>query len=98
MKRRERKSSALRGKDMQPFSITDSHQIIQGESLAIDVFNIIDKGAYQSVDAIPDRTLLYAGGPYKISASRVSAHSVYTNHPHGCAFREASGRRRHILP
>ncbi|MFR1724112.1 xanthine dehydrogenase family protein molybdopterin-binding subunit [Emergencia timonensis] len=67
-----------------------------GRILAIDVFNIIDKGAYQSVDAIPDRTLLYAGGPYKISASRVSAHSVYTNHPYGCAFRGLGAPQAHF--
>lgn len=67
-----------------------------GRILAIDVFNIIDKGAYQSVDAIPDRTLLYAGGPYKISSSRVSAHSVYTNHPYGCAFRGLGAPQAHF--
>ncbi|WP_419025992.1 xanthine dehydrogenase family protein molybdopterin-binding subunit [Emergencia sp.] len=67
-----------------------------GRILGIDVFNIIDKGAYQSVDAIPDRTLLYAGGPYKISSSRVSAHSVYTNHPYGCAFRGLGAPQAHF--
>lgn len=67
-----------------------------GRILGIDVFNIIDKGAYQSVDAIPDRTVLYAGGPYKISTSRVSAHSVYTNHPYGCAFRGLGAPQAHF--
>ena len=67
-----------------------------GKILGIDVFNIIDKGAYQSVDAIPDRTVLYAGGPYKIPASRAHGHSVYTNHPYGCAFRGLGAPQAHF--
>lgn len=68
----------------------------EGRLLGIDVFNIVDKGAYQSVDAIPERTVLYAGGPYKIPNSRAIAHSVYTNHPSGCAFRGLGAPQAHF--
>ncbi len=67
-----------------------------GKILGIDVFNIIDKGAYQSVDAIPDRTTFYAGGPYAIPVSRAIAHSVYTNHPYGSAFRGLGSPQAHF--
>lgn len=58
-----------------------------GKLLGIKVDDFIDKGAYQSVDFIPDRMTFYAGGPYKIPATDCHGRSIFTNHPYGCAFR-----------
>lgn len=67
-----------------------------GKLLGMEICNIIDKGAYQSIDAIPDRTVFYGGGPYVIPASKAVAHSVYTNHPYGCAFRGLGAPQAHF--
>lgn len=59
----------------------------EGNLLGIMADDILDKGAYMSVDFIPDRMTFYNGGPYKIPTSRCIGKSVFTNHPYGCAFR-----------
>lgn len=68
----------------------------QGNILGIDVFTVVDKGAYKSIDAIPNRTAMYAGGAYRIPAARTLSHSVFTNHPYGCAFRALGAPQAHF--
>ena len=58
-----------------------------GTLLAIDVDVTIEKGAYKSVDPIPQRMAMYAGGVYRIPNALVETRSVFTNHTYGCAFR-----------
>ena len=47
----------------------------------------IEKGAYKSVDPIPQRMAMYGGGVYRVPNAWVEARSVFTNHTYGCAFR-----------
>lgn len=54
---------------------------------AIDVDVTIEKGAYKSVDPIPQRMAMYGGGVYRIPNALVETRSVFTNHTYGCAFR-----------
>lgn len=68
----------------------------EGNILGIDVSTVIDKGAYKSIDAIPNRTTMYAGGTYRIPAARALSHSVFTNHPYGCAFRGLGSPQAHF--
>lgn len=66
----------------------------EGKITAIDVENVLDKGAYVSMGglkeplyAVTQRVTSYAGGTYAIPNSRVRSYSVFTNHPYSCAFR-----------
>lgn len=68
----------------------------EGKLLGIDVHTILDKGAYKSIDAIPNRTAMYAGGAYEIPAAKALSHSVFTNHPYGCAFRGLGSPQAHF--
>ena len=68
----------------------------EGKLQGIDVFTVLDKGAYKSIDAIPNRTAMYAGGAYEIPTARALSHSVFTNHPYGCAFRGLGSPQAHF--
>ena len=59
----------------------------KGKLTFIEAEAVFDKGAYKSVDVIPHRSALLAGGAYCIPAAKVRNRSVYTNHVYGGAFR-----------
>ncbi len=67
-----------------------------GMLLGIDVRTVLDKGAYKSIDAIPNRSTMYSGGPYAIPAAKSVGYSVFTNHPYGCAFRALGAPQAHF--
>lgn len=74
-----------------------------GTISAIDVFTVLDKGAYVSMGgiqtplhAVTMRSVIYAGGNYNIPNARARSHSVFTNHPYACAFRGFGAPQAHF--
>lgn len=58
-----------------------------GTLIFVEADIVVDKGAYRSIDPIPQRMSMFGGGVYRVPNAKVEARSVFTNHVYGCAFR-----------
>lgn len=70
---------------------THSHRKLgatkEGILTAVAADITVNKGAYRSIDPIPQRMTMYGGGVYRVPNALVEARSVFTNQVYGCACR-----------